>query len=153
MYMSTLCAKRASGSDPIFENVMNSFTMKISVAQALAVHGLPRPPNPPWPLALLVQYWGLPHVPWYLCRRHGRGFFCELCGFRVGSYTVRPCTAAHPLENCSPASSQQSQPAGRAPDVRGPPQRGQAQKTSTATDSATPSSSNLRCLPAAPPAI
>ena len=64
-------------------------------------------------------------------------------------YSAPPhrCT---PLENSSPTSSQQSQPAGRAPDVLGPPQRGHAQKTSTARDSATPSSSNVRCLPAAP---
>ena len=96
---------------------MNSFTMKMSVAQALAVHGLPHPPDayPPWPLALLVQYWGLPHVPWYLCCVHGRGFYCPFCQFHVGSYPVRPCTAAPPLKNCNPASSQQpaSQPRAR----------------------------------------
>ena len=67
---------------------MNSFTMKMSVAQALAVHGLPHPPNPPWPLALLVQYWGLPHVPWYQCREHVRGFHCPLCQMYVGSNLV-----------------------------------------------------------------
>ena len=129
---------------------MDSFTMKMSVAQIIAKHGLPHPPNPPFPLALLVQYWGLPRVPWNLCRQHVRSFHCPLCQILVGSYPVRPCTAAPPPKKLQP-SQQPAEPASQPPpDVHRPPQRGQAQKTSRATDSATPSSSNLRCLPAAP---
>ena len=93
---------------------MDSFTMKMSLAQIIESHGLPYNPNPPWALGLIVDFYGPPGVPWYLCRQHGRGFYCELCGFRVGSYPVRPRTAAPPLKIAvQPAANRASQPAAR----------------------------------------
>ena len=92
----------------------------MSLAQTIALYKLPCPPARQFPLGMIVEYFGRPWVPWYLCGFHGHGFYCELCKYNVGSFLVSPaphrrCTLA-PLRP-SPAS----QPAARASQPTAPP--------------------------------
>ena len=88
------------------------------LAQTVGLYKLPPLPPRKFSLAVLIEYWGRPPVPWHLCETHIRSFRCALCEFMIGHVEASPlpCTAA-PLHPCTPPqpSSQQPEPASQPP--------------------------------------